>query len=109
VGLLPRCGTTPLGEETLARLPEFAGRFAWFVEHKPEFARNVTHRFRRDGGEGRLLAMVDPDRLRRLLETMLDEAEFLSPHGLRALAASHGDHPFSIDLAGMTASVDYEP
>jgi hypothetical protein len=40
---------------------------------------------------------------------MLDETEFLSPHGLRALAASHRERPFSIDLAGMSASVDYEP
>jgi len=109
VGLLPLCGTTTLGEATLARLPEFAERVAWFVEHKPEFAANVAHRFTRDGSEGRLLAMVDPDRLRRLLATMLDEEEFLSPHGLRALAASHRDHPFSIDLAGMTATVGYEP
>jgi hypothetical protein len=109
VGLLPLCAATTLGEATLARLPDFAGRFRWFVENKPAFADNVSHRFARDGGEGRLLAMVDPDRLRRILATMLDEAEFLSPHGLRALAASHREHPFSIDLAGMTASVDYEP
>src|SRR5438270_5662263 len=40
---------------------------------------------------------------------MLDEAEFLSPYGLRALAASHREHPFSIDLAGMSSSVGYEP
>jgi hypothetical protein len=109
VGLLPLCATTTLGEATLARLPEFAARVRWFVEHKPEFAGNVAHRFTRDGSEGRLLAMVDPDRLRRLLTTMLDEAEFLSPHGLRALSAGHRHRPFSIDLAGMTASVDYEP
>jgi hypothetical protein len=109
VGLLPLCATTTLGEATLTRLPGFAARFRWFIDHKPQFAANVAHRFTRDGGAGRLLAMVDADRLRRILATVLDEAEFLSPHGLRALAAGHRHRPFSIDLAGMSASVDYEP
>jgi hypothetical protein len=109
VGLLPLCAAMTLGQSTLARLPGFAGRFGWFLEHKPEFAGNVAHCFARDGGRGRLLAMVAPDRLRRLLGWMLDEAEFLSPHGLRALAASHRDHPFTIELAGLSATVDYEP
>jgi hypothetical protein len=109
VGLLPLCAVTTLGEATLADLPEFAARVRWFIDNKPEFADNIAHRFTRDGAEGRLLAMVGPDRLRRILATMLDEGEFLSPHGLRALAASHRDHPFSIDLAGMSATVGYEP
>jgi hypothetical protein len=109
VGLLPLCAAMTLGEATLGRLPEFAGRFRWFVDNKREFAANVSHRLTRDGGEGRLLAMVHPDRLRRILARLCDEGEFLSPYGLRALAAGHREHPFSIDVAGMSASVGYEP
>jgi hypothetical protein len=63
----------------------------------------------RDGVEGRLLSIVDPERLVRILEIMLDESEFLSPYGLRALSQRHRDEPFVIDLGDMTYSVDYEP
>jgi hypothetical protein len=109
VGVLPLAATTTLGNATMERLPYFAEHFTWFIEHKPAFAGNVAHRHHRDGDEGRLLSFVSPERLRRLLATVLDPAELLSPHGLRALAAGHRDAPFSVDLAGMTASVGYEP
>jgi hypothetical protein len=55
------------------------------------------------------LSVVDPGRLTRILEIMLDEAEFLSPHGVRAVSQRHRDMPFVQDLGGMTFSVDYEP
>jgi hypothetical protein len=61
------------------------------------------------GGEQLLLTLTGPDRLRRLLTVLLDEAEFLSPHGLRALSAWHRDHPYTIDVEGYQASIDYEP
>ena len=56
-----------------------------------------------------LLSLAGPDRLRRLLSVLLDEAEFLSPHGLRALSARHREHPYTIDVEGYQASIDYEP
>jgi hypothetical protein len=61
------------------------------------------------GGQQLLLTLTDPDRLRRLLGVLLDETEFLSPHGLRALSALHRDHPYTIDVEGYHASIDYEP
>jgi hypothetical protein len=61
------------------------------------------------GHEQMLLSLTAPDRLRRLLHVLFDEAEFLSPHGLRALSAWHRDHPYSIDVEGYRASIDYEP
>ncbi len=62
-------------------------------------------------GEGgrRLLALVDAERLARILERMLDEAQFLSPYGLRSLSKEHEAHPFVISLDGHTQSVHYEP
>jgi len=109
VGLLPLCATTTLGQSTLDRLPDFAGRFAWFLENKPQYRGVVGETHVRDGVEGRLLSIVDAERLTRILTTMLDEEEFLSPHGLRALSRRHAAEPFSIDLGGSRYTVDYEP
>jgi hypothetical protein len=61
-------------------------------------------------GEHRLLlSLAGPNRLTRLLSRLFDEHEFLSPHGLRALSAYHRDHPYVLEVEGVTASIDYEP
>ncbi|MDT7580658.1 MAG: hypothetical protein QOK35_1922 [Pseudonocardiales bacterium] len=109
VGLLPLCATTTLGSETLDRLPRFAERYGWFVAHRPEAEAVVGQIHVRAGGEGRLLSMVGPAQLRRILAPMLDEAEFLSPHGLRSVSRRHRAAPFVLDLPELHASVDYEP
>ena len=58
---------------------------------------------------GRLLAIVSGERLTRVLSVMFDENEFLSPYGLRGLSRRHAEQPFTIDLAGASYRVDYEP
>ena len=109
VGLLPLAATTTLGQATMARLPDFTGRFHWFLAHKSQYRRVVGDTHVRDGAEGRLLAVVDGDQLVRILARMLDEAEFLSPYGLRALSRAHLAEPFTIELSGASYRVDYEP
>jgi len=109
VGLLPIVATTTLGVATLAALPEFAGRAAWFATNKAELAEHVSRMHSREEGRGQLLSIVSPDHLDRLLRYVLDESEFLSHHGLRALSAQHREHPFTLNLQGMDFSVDYEP
>jgi hypothetical protein len=109
VGLLPLCATTTLGQATLERLPYFAGHFRWFENNKPRFVENVVHAHRLGEHEGRLLSIVGPERLSRILSTMLSTDEFLSLYGLRAVAASHRDHPFEAVIGGVVCSVDYEP
>ena len=109
VGLLPLTATTTLGSATLAGLPDFAGRFRWFLANKPAYRDVVGATHVRDGAEGRLLSVVSAERLVRILTVMLDEQEFLSPYGLRALSARHRDEPFSLDLAGARYTVGYEP
>jgi hypothetical protein len=109
VGLLPLCATTTIGPATLERLPRFAERLDWFVRNKPQFARHIDHRHVRDGSEGRLLAIVEPGRLERILARLLDERELLSPHGIRSVSAMHRDEPFTVELGGMALSVDYAP
>ena len=108
VGLLPLAATITLGRETLDQLTGFAERMVWFMKHRPDYSE-LFHIHERDGGEGRLLSIVSPDRLRRVLAWLLDENEFLSPHGVRALSAAHRDHPFSVDLGGMVYTVGYSP
>jgi hypothetical protein len=109
VGLLPLAATTTLGRATMARLPDFTGRFHWFLAHKSQYRQVVGETHVRDGAEGRLLAIVGGERLVRILATMLDESEFLSPYGLRALSRYHLAHPFTMELAGVTRAVGYEP
>jgi hypothetical protein len=109
VGLIPLCAATTLGHETLRRLPDFAARLRLFMTLKPRFAAAVSLDDVDAERESRLLAIVDPDRLRRILEYVLDEAEFLSEHGLRALSRFHADHPLEVNLGGAIARLDYEP
>jgi hypothetical protein len=108
VGLLPLCATTRAPSEVLDRMQDFALRFHWFLANKPQYASHVSHHDV-DGTSGYLLSIVDPERLERMLGRMFDEAEFLSPYGIRSLSARHRDEPFTLDVGGMTATVDYEP
>jgi hypothetical protein len=109
VGLIPLCATTTLGPDTLSQLPQFADRVRWFVAHKPRYASVVAHDDLGNDRIARLLAIVSPERLGRVLERVLDENEFLSPHGLRSLSRYHAEHPLEVDLGGSIARVDYEP
>jgi hypothetical protein len=111
VGLLPLCAVLELDVETLEALPDFTDRLQWFLTNKPELCRGFSYDdgVAPDARERRLLSLVEPDQLRRLLAAVFDEAEFLSPHGLRSLSARHRDHPAVVDLDGLHATVDYEP
>src|SRR5262249_961371 len=108
VGLIPIFAVETLGSDMADRLPGFKRRMQWFIEHRPDFAVHVeTHTG--DTGVRRFLALANPTRLRSILRYMLDEAEFLSPNGIRALSRYHHDHPYSIDVGGRQYRVDYEP
>ena len=109
VGLIPLCAATTLGHDTLRRLPDFAARLRLFIELKPRYAAAVSLEIEDTQRESRLLAIVAPDRLRRILDYVLDASEFLSDHGLRALSKFHADHPLEVDLGGTVARLDYEP
>ena len=109
VGLIPLFAVCAFGEDIPKRLPDFARRVAWFITHKPELATPVAHLAEGVPGCKRLLSVPRPEQMRRILEKVLDETEFLSPHGLRSLSAHHRDHPLEIDLGGSTARLGYEP
>ena len=109
VGLIPLAAVAALPAELRARLPDFSRRMAWYLHHRPEVQEVVGHVHELDGRDAYLLSVVGPDRLRRVLARMLDEAEFLSPYGIRSLSRIHRDRPLRIDLGGTVATLDYEP
>ncbi|GAB3939720.1 hypothetical protein GCM10027614_22340 [Micromonospora vulcania] len=110
VGLLPLAATTRLTARTLHQLPELGARLRWFLTNRPEYAQVIgTRRLGPDGRQQRLLSMVGPEQVVRLLARMLDTDEFLSEYGLRTLSRAHLDKPFSVTLGGQEFSVGYEP
>jgi mannosylglycerate hydrolase MGH1-like protein len=109
VGLIPLFAIETLEPELLDRLPGFKRRLEWFIENRPDLTRNIACMRTRGSGERRLLSIVDRDKLRRILKVMLDEREFLSPFGIRAVSQFHRDHPYVLGVNGMEHRVDYEP
>jgi hypothetical protein len=109
VGLIPLFAVETLEPEMLERLPGFKRRLEWFIDNRPELVKNVACMRTRGISERRLLAIVCPDQLRRVLQTMLDEREFLSPYGIRALSQYHREHPYTLSVNGMEYRVDYQP
>jgi hypothetical protein len=111
VGLLPLCATTVIEP--------------WQRERAPRITAILTERLRRMSelldsihptgpghfgvGERGIAALVNPDRLRRLLSRMLDEHEFLSPYGIRALLRFHAEHPYVFNVNGQDYRVNYLP
>jgi hypothetical protein len=109
VGLLPLAATTTISSFVLARLPELAARLRWFLANRPEYANVIGGRRIQGGQQQRLLSMVNEEQLLRILRRMLDEHEFLSPYGLRALSKAHGEEPYAVNLGGNEYHVRYEP
>jgi hypothetical protein len=109
VGLIPLFAVETLEPELLDRLPDFRRRLEWFIGHRPDLMSNVASMRTRGMEERRLLSVVPRDRLRRVLHVMLDENEFFSPFGIRALSAFHRAHPYSLSVGGTEHRVDYEP
>ncbi|WP_433217817.1 MGH1-like glycoside hydrolase domain-containing protein [Dactylosporangium sp. CS-047395] len=109
VGLLPLTATTIISSSTLRRLPDVAARLRWFLTNKPEYGDVVGAKKSRGGQQLRLLSMVGPDQLIRILQRMLDEEEFLSPYGLRTLSRAHKEEPFTVHLGDHEYTVGYEP
>ncbi len=118
VSVLPALAMSVVGEEAIDLAVAVGKRFACLLAEEGMTSNGLAGPsqladgglLRGDPGHQRmLLTLVSPDRLLRLLTALLDEAEFLSPHGLRALSAWHRDHPYTIDVEGYQASIDYEP
>ncbi|MBD2102797.1 MGH1-like glycoside hydrolase domain-containing protein [Leptolyngbya sp. FACHB-261] len=109
VGLIPLFAVTVIEPATLERFPGFKKRMAWFICNRPELKNNVACMETPGVGARRLLAIVYGTKLRQLLQRMLDESEFLSPHGIRALSKVHQEHPYILHQGEHDYCVRYEP
>ena len=116
VGIIPLLAAAVIDEGVVARAQTVGKAFARLIdpEGNARLGELVGLQSRSGsaappGRERFLLSVVGEDHLRRLLATLFDEGEFLSPYGLRALSAYHREHPYRIDVEGYTATVDYEP
>ena len=109
VGLLPLCATTVIEQAQRERVPKTVSAIQERLRRMPELSATMhpvgpNHY----GVAGRtLLALVTPERLRRILTKMLDENEFLSPYGIRALSRFHAHHPYIFHAGGREHRVDY--
>jgi len=109
VGLLPLCAVTVFQGELMAKYPELRERFQKFVAARPELTAFI-HDPAKPGHAGRQLAAVlNESKLRRVLAKMLDENEFLSPYGIRALSRYHVEHPYVFRVGGQENWVSYLP
>ncbi len=110
VGLVSIFAVTTLDKQTmLARHPDFAKRVRWFVKNHAGYQTVLGSLSKSEVDAERLLSIVDPERLRVILRTVLDEQHLLSPNGLRSLSKDHGVHPIEVTITGEVHRLDYEP
>ena len=114
VGIIPLFAAEILDPQTLDKLPGFKHRMNWFLKNRKDLARQITICERdpaaADAKKSRLLlAIPSRERLQRVLRRVLDESEFLSPYGLRALSRTHSADPFVFRTDGQELQVDYVP
>ncbi|CAN5661969.1 glucosidase [soil metagenome] len=107
VGLLPLLAVALAQDWVAVELPDFTQRIRWLQKRRPELVRSLveTHG---PLGQHITLSLLDRDRVARILARLLDEAEFLSPHGVRSLSAAYRD-PFVVQVDGHPMSIAYLP
>jgi hypothetical protein len=111
VGLLPLCATTVVEKSTRELIPRTVARVNERLRRIPELKETIhpTGPGHFGVAERGIMALLNPDRLRRILAKMLDENEFLSPYGIRSLSKFHEQHPFVVHVNGQEYRVDYLP
>ncbi|MEO6944196.1 MAG: glucosidase [Lacisediminihabitans sp.] len=106
VGLIPVTASLMFDKTAVQQLDQFVARSAWFLDQKPMY-RQFCGTLVPSGAT--LLALVEPQRLARILSKVLDSSEMLSEFGIRSISAWHRDHPFEVEVDNAQATVDYEP
>jgi hypothetical protein len=109
VGLIPLFAVEVLDEEIFQTMPEFTKRLEWFLKNRPDLANLISRWGEKGKKERHLLSLLRGHRMKRLLKRMLDEHEFLSAYGVRALSKVHDTHPYTLDVNGIGFTVKYTP
>jgi hypothetical protein len=109
VGLLPLCAVTVFEGELRRKYPELERQFREFLASRPELVAMIHDPAKPGCADRRLASVLDERRLRLVLAKMLDENEFLSPHGIRSLSRIHEKHPFEFRVGDQLYTVPYLP
>ncbi len=109
VGLIPLFAVETIDEDLLNELPDFRRRTKWLLDNRQDLVKDIACMKAEGHSKRFLLALVDRDRLVRVLETMLDESEFLSDFGIRSMSKFHKDCPYFLMMDGTEHRVQYEP
>ena len=109
VGFVPLFGASTVPAGTFDRFPDFQRRRKWFIQHRPDLIDSDGPMVVPGPNHNLISELVRTDQLRSMLKYMLDEQEFLSPYGIRAVSRYHQDHPLVLDQGGEEYRLDYEP
>ncbi len=109
VGLIPLFAVEVLDHVILDAVPEFAKRLDWFLNNRPDLASLVSRWQEKSEGEKHLLSLLRGHRMKKILQRMLDESEFFSDYGIRAVSKYHDKHPYEFWLQDTCFSVHYTP
>ncbi len=109
VGLIPMFAVTVVLGENIERLPQLKLQMQWFLNNRPDLADLVSRWYQPGHDDSTLLSLLRAHRLTALLRTMLDETEFLSPHGIRAVSKVHAEHPYRYERDGQSFELAYWP
>ncbi len=109
VGLIPLFAVATLDDELLQHLPRFRRRMQWFYDYRPHLLEHIAEMMETGTEDRHLFALVDREQMQRILQRMLDETEFLSDYGLRALSKYHKEHPYTFYAGGQPYTVAYTP
>lgn len=109
VGLIPLYAVQVLEPKLLNQMPAFKRRLDWFISNRPELIKNMACMKREGQMDRRLFSITSQEQLERILSVMLDESEFLSGYGIRALSRRHLAKPYTLTVLGQEHSVHYEP
>ena len=109
VGLLPLCATSLISRDLIEKFPRLRQKVAQFVQKHPDLVANIFPSDRPGRNGQYLLSVLNEEKLRRILQRMLDESGFLSPYGIRSLSRQHLENPYKFDVHGEEYNVQYQP
>lgn len=109
VGLLPFCAATTFEGKLMQKYPEIEERMISFLDSRPELRASIHDPKKPGHAKRSLCSILDETKLRRVLEKMLDENEFLSEFGIRSLSRYHADNPYVFNAEGREFRVSYVP
>jgi hypothetical protein len=109
VGMIPLFAVEILDPTVVDQLPVFKRRVEWVLTNRPDLARLISRWYESGKGENRLLSILRGHRMKMILKRLLDEQEFLSDFGIRALSKYHEKHPYRFYINGEVLEVGYTP